>query len=40
LGTVSFPTDMVIISAFISIALFFIGLVYFKQVERYLADVI
>jgi len=40
LGTVAFPTDMVIISAAISICLFAIGIIYFKQVERYLADVI
>ncbi len=40
LGTVAFPTDMVIISAVISLTLFFAGLIYFKQVERYLADII
>lgn len=40
LGTVAFPADMVIISAAISICLFAVGIIYFKQVERYLADVI
>jgi len=40
LGKVAFPTEMVMISTFISIVLFLIGLIYFKQVERYFADVI
>jgi lipopolysaccharide transport system permease protein len=40
LGTVAFPVDMVLISTLISLGLFFVGLFYFKQVERYFADVI
>jgi lipopolysaccharide transport system permease protein len=40
LGTVAFPTAMLLISTVISLALFVIGLTYFKQVERYFADVI
>ncbi len=40
LGKVAFPIEMVLISTFISIGLFLIGLIYFKQVERYFADVI
>ena len=40
LGTIAFPTEMVLISAAVSTALFIVGIVYFNQVERYLADVI
>lgn len=40
LGTVAFPTYMILISAMVSIALFTIGLFYFKQMERYFADII
>jgi len=40
LGTVTFPTEMVLMSAAISLALFLSGLIYFKQVERHFADVI
>jgi lipopolysaccharide transport system permease protein len=40
LGTVAFPTQMVVISALVSIALFVFGLFYFKQMERYFADVL
>jgi len=40
LGKTAFPTEMVLISTIISICVFLIGLVYFKQVERYFADVI
>jgi lipopolysaccharide transport system permease protein len=40
LGTVSFPTDMVLLSFAISLGLFVIGLIYFKQVEHRFADVI
>ncbi|MDY6838314.1 MAG: ABC transporter permease [Thermodesulfobacteriota bacterium] len=40
LGTVSFPTHMLLISAIVSITLFTLGLFYFKRVERYFADII
>ena len=40
LGTVVFPTEMVLISAFISLGIFLFGSAYFKQVERFFADVI
>ena len=40
LGNVVFPTDMVLISTCISLGVFLIGLIYFKQVERFFADVI
>jgi lipopolysaccharide transport system permease protein len=40
LGTVDFPTEMVLLSFIISLALFLTGLSYFKQVERHFADVI
>ena len=40
LGTVAFPTRMIAISALVSVVLFIFGLFYFKQMERYFADVI
>jgi len=40
LGTVAFPIHMVLVSALVSISLFIMGMFYFKQTERYLADVI
>jgi len=40
LGTVAFPTQMVLMSLIISLTLFLTGLTYFKQVERHFADVI
>ena len=40
LGTVSFPTAIVSISFIVSSVLFIIGLTYFKQMERYFADII
>jgi len=40
LGKTVFPTGMVLISLAISLGLFMLGLIYFKQVERYFADVI
>lgn len=40
LGKTTFPTEMVLMSAGISLGLFILGLIYFKQVERYFADVI
>jgi lipopolysaccharide transport system permease protein len=40
LGTVAFPTEMVLISSSVSIILFIIGALYFRRTERYFADVI
>lgn len=40
LGTVAFPTQLILIAATVSIALFIFGLFYFKQMERYFADII
>lgn len=40
LGTTTFPVDMLIISGVMSIVLFIAGALYFKQTERYFADVI
>lgn len=40
LGRTSFPIEMVLISTVISLSIFVLGLTYFKQVERYFADVI
>lgn len=40
LGTVAFPTQAVLISASSSLVLFVIGISYFKQMERYFADVV
>ena len=40
LGTVAFPTEMVLISSSVSIILFVIGALYFRRTERYFADVI
>lgn len=40
LGTVPFPTEMVIFSGFLSLVLFILGISYFKQTERIFADVI
>jgi lipopolysaccharide transport system permease protein len=40
LGTVAFPTQMIAISALVSVVLFVFGLFYFKQMERYFADVV
>lgn len=40
LGTVPFPIKMLLISALISVSLFIIGIFYFKQMERYFADII
>jgi lipopolysaccharide transport system permease protein len=40
LGTVAFPTQMLLISTLVSVILFIIGALYFKQTERYFADVI
>ena len=40
LGTVAFPWTMLAISTVISLVVFLCGIVYFKQVERYFADII
>ena len=40
LGTVAFPTQMLLVSTLVSMTLFIIGALYFKQSERYFADVI
>jgi lipopolysaccharide transport system permease protein len=40
LGTVAFPTQMLLISSVVSIILFVIGALYFRRTERYFADVI
>ncbi len=40
LGTVAFPTQMILVSAIVSITLFTLGLFYFKQMERHFADII
>jgi lipopolysaccharide transport system permease protein len=40
LGTVAFPAMMILISAIVSLIMFAFGLLYFKQMERYFADII
>ncbi len=40
LGTVAFPTQMLLVSTLVSILLFIAGALYFRQTERYFADVI
>lgn len=40
LGTTAFPTQMVLISGAVSIIMFVIGAMYFKQTERNFADVL
>jgi lipopolysaccharide transport system permease protein len=40
LGTVAFPAQMLLVSTLVSVGLFIIGLFYFKQTERYFADII
>jgi len=40
LGTSPFPTQMVFISGLVSLVIFVLGLLYFRQAERYFADVI
>ena len=40
LGTVAFPTQMLLVSTLVSMTLFIIGALYFKQSEHYFADVI
>jgi len=40
LGTIAFPMAMVVVSVLVSVALFLFGLFYFRQMERYFADII
>jgi lipopolysaccharide transport system permease protein len=40
LRTDTFPTQTVLVSSLVSLTFFLVGLVYFKQVERYFADVL
>ncbi len=40
LGTVAFPTRMLLVSTVVSIIVFIIGVLYFKRTERFFADVI
>jgi lipopolysaccharide transport system permease protein len=40
LGTVVFPTQMLLVSSVVSIILFITGALYFRRTERYFADVI
>lgn len=40
LGTVAFPYEMVLISAVVSLIIFITGLIYYKQMESYFADII
>lgn len=40
LGTIPFPTSMVIISFIVSSILLLTGMIYFKQTERFFADII
>jgi lipopolysaccharide transport system permease protein len=40
LGTTAFPFGMILISSAVSLILFLIGIMYFKQTERYFADII
>ena len=40
LGTVAFPTQMLLVSTLVSIIIFIAGALYFRQTERYFADVI
>lgn len=40
LGTVAFPTQMLLVSTLVSVVMFVVGIFYFKRTERYFADVI
>ena len=40
LGTIPFPTEMIILSAIVSSVLFLTGMFYFRQTERFFADII
>ena len=40
LGTIAFPAQMLLVSTLVSAILFIIGMFYFKQTERYFADII
>jgi lipopolysaccharide transport system permease protein len=40
LGTTPFPTQMVLISALVSLIIFIVGVMYFRRTEQYFADVL
>ena len=40
LGTIAFPKQILLISTLVSVILFIAGIFYFKQTERYFADII
>lgn len=40
LGTVTFPTQLVLVSVGVSIILFIVGALYFKRTERFFADIL
>ncbi len=40
LGTIAFPTQMLLVSTLVSVIIFVVGALYFRQTERYFADVI
>jgi len=40
LGTIAFPKQILLISTLVSVILFIAGMFYFKQTERYFADII
>lgn len=40
LGTVAFPVQMLLVSTAVSLVLFVTGAIYFRQTERYFADII
>ena len=40
LGTIPFPVEMIIVSSVVSAILLLTGMFYFKQMERYFADII
>jgi lipopolysaccharide transport system permease protein len=40
LGNIPFPAQMLVCSTLVSSVLFFVGLMYFKQMERFFADII
>jgi len=40
LGKTIFPTEMVLISTIVSLTIFIVGILFFKQTERYFADIV
>jgi len=40
LGSIEFPARIIIVSVIMSIVILFLGLFYFKKVERFFADII